>query len=170
MHRRLALTAAASLSLASGCAPRAAPVDTTADVAAVNAAGQHELSVFTGGRVDSLATVMSSDVVVMPPNEPMIHGLDGLKTWAQGMLGQMTMSGTYPHTDVTVSGDWAIQHYAYNLTLTPKAAGGAPMADHGNGIHIFHKQADGKWLIVQDIWNSEVALPAAPAPAPTRHR
>jgi ketosteroid isomerase-like protein len=61
---------------------------------------------------------------------------------------------------VTVAGDWAIQRYAYQLTLTPKA-GGQSMEERGKGIHIFRRQPDGSWLIVQDIWNSD-APPAAP--------
>ena len=160
---------AVSLLLLSACA-KPAPVDTSADAAAVKAVSEHELAIMTGGQVDSLDAVFAPDVLVMPPNEPALHGTGAVKTWFQGMLGQMSMAGTYSTTHETVSGDWAIQHYAYNITMTPKAAGAAPMQDHGNGIHIMHKQADGKWLITQDIYASEVAMPAAPAPAPARHR
>ncbi|MFI5311976.1 MAG: hypothetical protein ACHQQ3_12125 [Gemmatimonadales bacterium] len=53
--------------------------------------------------------------------------------------------------------------YAGELTLTPKAKGGKPMTQVIKGIHIFKRQADGKWLISQDVWNSD-----APAPPPPK--
>jgi ketosteroid isomerase-like protein len=109
---------------------------------------------FSSGNVDSVLAVFTPDAVVMPPNEPAVHGHDSLRIWAQGMYQQFSVSGRYLSSDVTVAGDWASQRYTYSLTLTPKA-GGQAMEEHGKGIHIFRRQPAGNWLIVQDIWNSD---------------
>jgi ketosteroid isomerase-like protein len=142
------------------CSQRTQPQDTTAAVQAVNAAADHEIAMFSSGNVDSVLAVFTPDAVVMPPNEAAVHGRESLRTWTQGMYQQFSVSGRYLSSDVTVAGDWAIQRYAYLLTLTPKA-GGQSTEERGKGIHIFRRQPDGSWLIVQDIWNSD-APPAAP--------
>jgi ketosteroid isomerase-like protein len=117
---------------------------------------------FSSGNVDSVLSAFVSDAVVMPPNEPAVNGHDNLRAWAEGMYQQFSVSGQYLSSDVTVAGDWAIQRYTYRLTLTPKA-GGESMEESGKGLHVFQRQpaAAGRWLIVQDIWNSD-----APPPAP----
>jgi ketosteroid isomerase-like protein len=47
------------------------------------------------------------------------------------------------------------------VTFTPPGAA-APMTDTGKYL-AYWRQSDGKWLMVYDIWNSD--LPAAPMPA-----
>jgi ketosteroid isomerase-like protein len=44
---------------------------------------------------------------------------------------------------------------------------GNPVADHGKFVEVWKKQADGKWKVVEDIFNSDVPM-AAPAPAETK--
>jgi uncharacterized protein (TIGR02246 family) len=152
---------------AAACAPRTQPKDTTADVQAINAAADHEIAMLAAGNMDSLAAVFTADAVVMPPGEATFHGLDALRTWGQAFQ-QLSITAHYPTKDVTVLGDWAIQRYDYVETITPKA-GGATTEEHGKGLHVFRRQADGRWLIAQDIWNSDTPpAPAAPAPAPKR--
>jgi ketosteroid isomerase-like protein len=143
-----------------GYSQRTQPQDIAAAVQAINAAANHEIAMFSSGNVDSVLAVFTPDAVVMPPNEAAVHGHDSLRIWTQGMYQQFSVSGRYLSSDVTVVGDWAIQRYAYQLTLTPKA-GGQSIEERGKGIHIFRRQPDGIWLIVQDIWNSD-APPAAP--------
>jgi len=44
---------------------------------------------------------------------------------------------------------------------------GVPPVDSGKYI-VRWVQQDGQWLMAQDIWNSDLALPPPPAPAPAR--
>ncbi len=157
-------TAMAALVLVAGagCSPRSQPEDTAAAIQAVTAAGNHEVAMFSSGNVDSVLGVFTVDALVMPPDEPAVHGRDSLRLWTEGMYRQFNVSARYPTSDATVAGDWAIQRYSYVLTLTPKA-GGQPTEEHGKGVHVYRRQPDGRWLITQDIWNSD-----APPPAPQR--
>jgi ketosteroid isomerase-like protein len=160
MKNVFALFLGVAFCVVSSCSQRTQPQDTAAAVQAINAAANQEIAMFSSGNVDSVLLGFAPDAVLMPPNEAAVHGRDNLRIWAQGMYQQFSLSARYLNSDVTVVGDWAIQRYTYLLTLTPKA-GGQSTEERGKGIHIFRRQPDGSWLIVQDIWNSD-APPVAP--------
>jgi ketosteroid isomerase-like protein len=165
MAGRIAVKGTAFLALvALACAKPSAQVDTAADVQAISAVREREISAFSSGVVDSLVAVYTSDVVMMPPNEPMINGAEAVRTWAQNVASQATVAGKYTDAKVTVAGDWAVERYIGELTMTPKA-GGAAATEHLKGIHVYQRQPDGSWRIAQDVWNSD-APPPAPSPAP----
>jgi len=145
------------------CGGAATPVNTEADVAAINAVREREMGFVNSGNPDSLSAVYASDVIMMPPNEPAVNGRDAVRQWAQTAFGQVTMSVRYTNTQVTVAGDWAVDRYTGVLTVTPKA-GGAPMEEQIKGVHVMRREADGSWSIAQDVWNSDAA-PPPPAPA-----
>lgn len=140
--------------------------DTQADVAAINGIREKEVALAASGNMDSLMTVYASDVHWMPPNEPGIHGEEGLKKSFEAMLGQVTLDVAYTSSDVTVSGDWAVDRYTGVITATPKA-GGSPIEEKIKGVHIMKRQPDGTWRIAQDVWNTDApAPPSAPPSAP----
>lgn len=143
--------------------PQAGQANTENDVAAINAAQDRELAMAATGNADSMATVVTSDAELMPPNEPAVHGLDAVKKWAETMFSQASLSGRYTSSDVTVSGDLAVARYTGELTITPKA-GGAPVTERIKGIHVMKRQPDGSWKIAQDVWNSDAPAVAASLP------
>lgn len=151
------------------CASKAEPpaqagqANTENDVAAINAAQDRELAMAATGNADSMATVVTSDAELMPPNEPAVHGLDAVKKWAETMFSQASVSGRYTSSDVTVSGDLAVARFTGELTITPKA-GGAPVTERIKGIHVMKRQPDGSWKIAQDVWNSDAPAVAASLP------
>ncbi|MGQ0733890.1 MAG: YybH family protein [Acidobacteriota bacterium] len=154
-----------SVLTAFGCDQPAPRPDTQADVSAINAVREREIALVGSGDVDKLLTVYTSDIVMMPPNEPAVVGQEAVRRWADAMFGQITMSGSYSSADVSVSGDWAFDRYTGVLRVTPKA-GGATIEERIKGIHIMKRQPDGTWLIAQDIWNTD-APPPGPAPPAT---
>jgi ketosteroid isomerase-like protein len=90
----------------------------------------------------------------MPPDEPAFVGKDALRSWAENIYKQFTVQGKYMSPDIVVAGDWAFEHWAYTLTMTP-LAGSDPIQEVGKGIHIYRRQSDGSWKIAQDIWNTD---------------
>jgi ketosteroid isomerase-like protein len=161
----VAIAGAALQACASKAEPpaQAAQANTENDVAAINAAQDRELAMAATGNADSMATVVTSDAELMPPNEPAVHGLDAVKKWAETMFSQASVSGRYTSSDVTVSGDLAVARYTGELTITPKA-GGAPVTERIKGIHVMKRQPDGSWKIAQDVWNSDAPAVAASLP------
>src|SRR5688572_29800158 len=148
------------------CGPSKPPADTAADEQAINAVSEREITAFSAGAVDSLLAVMVPDVVMMPPNEPIVVGADAVRTWAQTIASQVTVNGRYTDSKISINGDWAIERYTGVLRFTPKA-GGATAEEVLKGIHIYHRQPDGRWLIVQDVWNHD-APPPVPAQPPAK--
>ena len=164
-HRRLLVTWLLALGAVS-CGPSKPPADPAADEQAINAVREREITAFSAGAVDSLLAVMVPDVVMMPPNEPIVIGTDAVRTWAQTIASQVTVNGRYTDSKISINGDWATERYTMVLRFTPKA-GGAAAEDVLKGIHIYHRQPDGSWRIVQDVWNAD-APPQAPAPPPAK--
>jgi ketosteroid isomerase-like protein len=154
------------VALAAGCKATSsnATQNNDADVKAIDAVREHELTVMKAGALDSMGAVYGDDVDFMPPGEPAVQGLAAAKQWAGAMFAQMTMAGNYTSSRVTVSGDWAIDRYTANLSSTPKS-GGAAMAETIKGVHVLKRQPNGGWKIVLDTWNSDKPE-APPAPAP----
>ena len=145
-----------------GCGPSRPPADPAADEQAINAVREREITAFSAGAVDSLLAVMVPDVVIMPPDEPMVIGTDAARKWAQAVVNIATVNGRYTDAKITVNGDWAIERYSGVLRVTPKT-GGAATEDRIKGIHIYRRQPDGSWRMVQDVWNHD-----APEPAPVQ--
>lgn len=139
-----------------------APRDTTADREAISQVREREIAGFSAGATDSVAALLTTDVVVMPPNEPAVTGRDSARAWLKRVADQFTVNGRYTNADIAVAGDWAIERFEGELTLTPKA-GGRPVAERVKGIHIYRRQSDGTWRIAQDVWNSNAAPPAPAA-------
>jgi ketosteroid isomerase-like protein len=69
-----------------------------------------------------------------------------------------TSSVTISNRDVTVAGDWAIEHGNYDWAMTP-AAGGAEVREQGRFVAVYHRLPDGSWKLNRDIWNSSLPLP-----------
>jgi len=62
--------------------------------------------------------------------------------------------------EVARSGDLAYIMGAYTLAM--KDSQGNPVNDHGKFVEVWKKQADGKWKVEADIFNSDLPAPAPP--------
>jgi uncharacterized protein (TIGR02246 family) len=145
-----------------GCDRTTPAAQSSNDKQAIEAVREREVAAFNSGSVDSTLAVFAPDAVLMPPNEPMRSGHEALRTWFQNTASQFSVNGRYPEAEVTIAGDRAIERFVGVYTLTPKA-GGQPVELRFKGIHIYQRQPDGKWLIVQDVWNSDTPCPGQPA-------
>ena len=113
------------------------------------------------GHSDIVAQYYTEDATIMPPNMPAATGRDGAKTVFDAFAA-MKAQLTLKPTAVSVNGPMAVERGTYSVTFTPPGAT-APMTDTGKYL-VHWKQVDGKWLLAEDIWNSD--LPVTPAPAP----
>jgi ketosteroid isomerase-like protein len=117
------------------------------------------------GNTDSILQWYASDAMMMAPNMPAARGHDAIKQLLTGMISAapMTKMEIRP-TDVTASGDLAVERGTFTLAVKPAGAPAA-MADSGN--YLIHWHRDGNtWKIKEHIWvssNPPMAMPAAPA-------
>jgi ketosteroid isomerase-like protein len=130
--------------------------DNTADIAAINAVREMEVSSLLAG--DVTMSYATDDVVVMPPNEPIVVGREAAIAWGTAFANAATIEGlSYDETEITVSGDLAVEHYVSNLTMR-MAGAEESMTESIKGLHVYRKQADGSWKMTLDVWNSNTPM------------
>ena len=169
-----AQTSLAILLLAVACKP-AAPADTSASAKqAIDAANAQWPRLTSTGHSDSIAEFYATDAVIMPPNMATMKGKDAIKTFF------VTLNSMDPKPTLTLraervaaSGGMAVEvgrwHWGYPAGA--KLPPGTPAVDSGKYIVHWHEM-NGKWLMVDDIGNSDTPMPMAPPPppAPARRR
>ena len=161
LRRRRWLSALLPALAVLGCA-QTTPVDSASEERAITAVREREIRAFNAGAVDSVLAVLTTDAVMMPPNQPMLTGTEAIRTWLQNIASQFSVEGRYTDSEIQVVGDWGIERFDGAWRLTPKA-GGPPVEEQLKGIHVYRRQADGSWRIAQDIWNANAAPPPIPA-------
>lgn len=108
-----------------------------------------------------VATHYTEDAVVLPPNGPALKGREAITAYFSSF--PPTSKWETEYVDVMGSGDLAVAVGTYDITVAPPGQPEQP--DQGKWIEVFRKQPDGHWKTVRDTFNSDLALPAAPAEA-----
>lgn len=103
------------------------------------------------------AALYAENATFMPPNGGIVEGRAAIRAWFEH-FPPMTEFSLTP-VEIDGRGDFAYERGTYGLTIA--AATGKPaVSDHGKYLVVKRRQADGKWLVVADIFNSDV--PAKP--------
>jgi ketosteroid isomerase-like protein len=108
-------------------------------------------------RRDSAAAAQYTDnAVFMVPNLPALEGRAAIRAWFAG--GPPLSAFTLTPKEIDGVGDLAYVRGTWTLGIA--AAGKTPaIEDHGKFLEVRRKQANGSWLMVADIFNSDVLLP-----------
>jgi uncharacterized protein (TIGR02246 family) len=151
--KQLVILAASLLALAA-CAKTPAP-DTVADtgaIRAVNVAWNRAYNVGDGAGVTAL---YAEDAVLMAPGAPPARGKASISEYyskdATAFAAAELTVVDAPTSDVAQSGDLAWESGTY--TSTDKS--GATI-ETGKFLTVLQRK-DGKWMIIRDTWNSDVA-------------
>ena len=145
----------------------APPKDTSAEAKqAIDAADANWARLTATGHADSVADFYHANGVMLPPNMPPVRGKEAIRAF---MTTMNSMSSPPPTLrvwaeSVWASGPWAMELGRWNFVwpAAAKRPPGFPAADSGKYI-VRWVNENGRWLMMQDIWNSDVALPMAPA-------
>lgn len=162
----------ALLTFASACQPQPpqTPANTSAatapDTRAADESALRELDVqwsnAAGAKdVDKTVSYYADDAVVLPPNGPTATTKAAVrKIWSDMMATPgYAMSWKVNKVEVARSGDLAVVSGTYEFKMND--ASGKPMTDRGKYVEVMKKQADGTWKCVNDIWNSDIPMPAS---------
>jgi ketosteroid isomerase-like protein len=116
--------------------------------------------------VDSFLEFFLPDGAVYPPNEPAAVGSDAVRSWANSMMSMPGFQVTWQATTVEVaaSGDVGYTAGTYSLQMN---MGGTPITDTGKYLTVWKKNETGAWKVAVDVFNSDLPVMAAPAPADT---
>ncbi len=139
-----------------GCYQPMQEVTSGPDVDAIRAVSAAEIAALVAEDMDAHLATLTEDCIMLPPNEPAVVGHEAIAEWHGGFIEMFDIAGGYTGSEVVVLGDWAIERYTGEVTVTP--AEGDAATETIKGIHIYRRQADGSWKIAQDIWNSDVPM------------
>lgn len=129
-----------------------------ADVVAIQATVNREITAVTEGDPEKYFSVLDADAFFMAPNQPIRSG-QSLREWLRGFLQAFSIEWLQFHSiDTRIDTHLAYHIFTYHWRATPRS-GGTPTQAQGKGLHILTRHDDGTWKILREIWN---ATPGAP--------
>ncbi len=162
MHILKAAAMAAAVIAVAGCAPK--PTDSAAFEKQAKADVRTWIPAFNAGDIDTNLAQYAPDAEVMAPGNPRATGHDAIRALLEKESAGMKAAGvTIALNDddkAAASGDLGYHSGSYEV----KDASGAVVGS-GNYLAVMQRQADGKWLMIRDTWNSD-RPPPAPAAEP----
>ncbi len=151
----------AVLLLLSSCGPATPPDTRAADEKAIRDQDAQWAKAAADKDLDATIGYYSDDASLLPPNAPIATGNHAIRAvWAPLLAPDASVSWKPTTVDVARSGDLGYVIGVYQLSM--KNPQGKAMTDNGKLVEVWKKQADGKWKVVADIFNSDSPLAAAP--------
>ena len=99
--------------------------------AGVDSVADRLLTALRTNASDSLLVLMADDVVLMPPNEPVLKGKAAVRHWYDQLLTQLRTSNlAITEREVLIGNEWATELATFEWTLAP-VAGGPPVTEPG---------------------------------------
>jgi len=155
----------ALLAVALACRP---PDTSAAAKQAIDAANANWARLTAAGHADSIAEFYTQNAVILPPNMATTRGKEAIRAFFAEM-NALKPTLTLHADSVWGSGTAAVEQgrwsFAWPAGVTRPP--GVPPVDSGKYL-VRWVNENGRWLMAQDIWNSDLEPPAAPAPAPRR--
>ncbi|MBZ5662948.1 MAG: SgcJ/EcaC family oxidoreductase [Acidobacteriia bacterium] len=137
--------------------PASAPADTRAqDESAIRAAAQDWGIAIADKNLDQTLSYYADDAWVYPQNAPIAKTADQRRSvWAAFFAtpGASDMEGDITRVEVARSGDLAVEFGTFAMTMNDKK--GKPITENEKYVVTWKKQADGKWKVIADIWNTD---------------
>lgn len=146
-HRR-ALLALGTLALAS-CTPS---VNMEAERALLRQADEWYTATANAGDVDGLTALYAEDATRYSPSGESTTGIDAMRAFAEGVASTPGFNITAQRLVLEV-GEGGDMGYTLNLLeLSVTGPDGDPVIQQLRDFHLWRKEADGAWRIVEDIW------------------
>ena len=113
---------------------------------------------FRKGEVEAIGAMYTEDGVVMPPNHARVQGRANIAAFIKEMTDAGFSLKLTP-TDNWMDGGLAARSGTYIVLDKDQKE-----VEHGKWLELWKKGADGKWLMVRDMWNSDDPPPPPPTP------
>ena len=108
------------------------------------------------GKVDSMATILTQNSFLMPPNQPGILGRDGFLATFGPLVAQGTWTEDNTIESLVASGPLAVERGTTVVLFTPgpnAAPGARATVDTTKYLRHWHR-VDGQWLLAEASWSS----------------
>ncbi|HSQ30933.1 MAG TPA: DUF4440 domain-containing protein [Gemmatimonadaceae bacterium] len=111
------------------------------------------------GDIAGILACWAPDGVLLPPHHPLVRGHAAIAAYFDGVFAARRLTFTFTDSVITIAEDVAIERLTFTARVTA-VRDGTMTEDVGKGLHVYARQTSGGWKLVQDIWNSDRALPA----------
>jgi ketosteroid isomerase-like protein len=135
------------------------PADSAMRDSGAHRAHENYVRVINSNNIDSLASMLTEDVVFLAAHEKPMVGKPAVRAWVDGYYKAFRTRWDKPVQEFAVSGDYAFERYSYTSTDTP-VGGGAPVIDTGWGLVVYRREADGVWRVARDAFGPDHPSPA----------
>lgn len=105
--------------------------------------------------LDAVMELYTADARLLPPDNPMIQGKDGIRAFFQTMLDMGVRGVDLESVAVEGAGDLATDIGRYRLTISPPGADS--FIDEGKYIVVLKRQPDGTLRLAYDMFNRDQA-------------
>jgi ketosteroid isomerase-like protein len=95
----------------------------------------------------------SEDASLLPPNEPIVTGRENIEKYWQGAIDAGTTDVSVSTISTGSNGD--LGYEIGRFTLSYPGADGKMIVEKGKYTEILKRTADGKWISMYGIWNSD---------------
>ncbi|MEJ2103698.1 MAG: DUF4440 domain-containing protein [Ignavibacteriaceae bacterium] len=95
----------------------------------------------------------TKDASLLPPNEPIVTGRENIEKYWQGALDAGTTNVSVSTISTGSNGD--LGYEVGRFTLSYPGADGKMIVEKGKYTEILKRTADGKWISIYGIWNSD---------------
>lgn len=142
--------------IAAQCKEQTPPDTSAADTEAIRKADMAWAE--QSGNIDSHLSYFMEDAIVMAPNQPMMSGKTDIRKMLEEMYAMPGFSINWKPTNVEVSGsgDMGCSIGTYELSMNDST--GMKLKDNGKYMTLWKKQADGKWMVSADMFNTNMPM------------
>jgi uncharacterized protein (TIGR02246 family) len=128
-----------------------------ADIRQIKELTQGEVTAWLARDWAAFTVQYADECILYPPNAPAIRGKAAIRAWIETFPPITAVTTTIVNMDGR--GDLAYVVGTYTMTFMA-SSGAISMKDIGKYVEIRRRQSDGRWLLIVDIFNSD--LPAVP--------
>ena len=121
----------------------------------IEARAKEWLDKYNAGDAAAVAALYDEEGRLLPPQADPISGRAKIQEFWQGVMGAGVKGAAFEVLEVHAAGDLATEIGNYVM----KNADGQEI-EHGKYI-VLWKKKKGSWVILRDIWNSSMSVPAA---------
>jgi ketosteroid isomerase-like protein len=113
----------------------------------------------TKKNIDTLMTFYAEDAYLLPTAEPKVQGKDNIKKEWLHIFEIPDFTNKSNLIKIEISDDGSMAYTMGSYLATMQGEDGLSVQEPGKWVTIWKKQADGRWLIVVDTYNTDVPPP-----------
>jgi uncharacterized protein (TIGR02246 family) len=127
---------------------------------AIRAADQEWARVFGAKDVKRSVDLCADNASILGPGAPLVKGKQAITNMFREFFALPDFKITWRPTNVEVARSGELGYSTGPYQSSFKDPSGQTLNDHGKYVTVWKKQANGRWKVVYDIFNSDLPSPA----------